>query len=129
MIFAVSLRLTVTLDGSGNPDHFFTAIMVKYYLPHIVFFSVFLAALLPVLYYYQRRNPHPRFRPGMGEMTLIVVFALSIGGAACFMLGNVFRGDQNLRQFMGRPDEGAGWSSGTTGPQKKEEDSRYPRKD
>jgi hypothetical protein len=104
--------------------------MVKYYLPHIVFFSVFLAALVPVLYYYRRRNPNPRFRPGLGEMTLITVMALCIGGAACYGLGNVFRGDQNLRQFPEAPDEGAGWSSGTSSPKEKEdEDSRYRRRD
>lgn len=103
--------------------------MVKYYLPHIVFFSVFLSALVPVLYYYRRRNPNPRFRPGLGEMTMIAVIALCVGGAACYGLGNVFRGDQNLSQFMGSPDEGAGWSAGQSAIKEKKEDSRYRRKD
>ena len=93
---------------------------MKFYIPHFVFFGVFLAALVPVLYYYQRRNPSPRFRPGVGEMTMITVIALSLGGAACFVLGNFFRGDQ--KGFSAAPDEGAGWSGGTTGPQDDEKE-------
>jgi hypothetical protein len=57
-------------------------------------------------------------------MTLIVVIALSIGAPACYFLGNVFRGDQNLNEFLKAPDEGAGWSAGTTGPREEEPDSR-----
>jgi hypothetical protein len=102
--------------------------MIKYYIPHIVFFSVYLAALVPVLYYYCRRNPNPRFRPGIGEMTMITVIALIFGGGACFFLGNVFRGEQNLKQFTESPDEGAGWSQGTSGPREEDAgDSRYRR--
>lgn len=99
---------------------------MKYYLPHIIFFSVYLAVLAPVLYYYRRRNPNPRFRPSIGEMTMIAVFALMLGGTACWFLGNVFRGDQKLDNSI--PDQGAGWSNGRSGPQETEQDSRY-RKD
>ena len=98
---------------------------LKYFLPHIVFFSVFLAVLIPVLFYYRRRNPNPRFRPTVGEMTLVTVIALMIGGTACWFLGNFFRGDQRLDNSV--PDQGAGWSRGTNGPQDKD-DSPY-RKD
>lgn len=87
-----------------------------HYLPHLVFFGVFIFALAPVLYYYQRRNPNPRFRPGLGEMTMISVFTLFVGGLACFFLGNVFRGDQKSPE---KSDHGAGWSSGTSAPQEK----------
>jgi hypothetical protein len=80
---------------------------VSYYFPHILLFCVFLAALIPVLYYYRRRHPHPRFRPGAGEMLMIVVFALAIGGPACYFLGNVFRGGGNTKKSSGKPDEGA----------------------
>jgi hypothetical protein len=96
--------------------------VVKYYLPHIIFFSVFCVAIAPVIYYYQRRNPNPRCRPSLGEMTMVTIMALVVGGGASFLLGNVFRGDQNLRQFLAKPDEGAGWSRGTTGPSEDDED-------
>ena len=45
---------------------------IKYFLPHIVFFGVYLAALIPVLYYYRRRTPNPRFRPTFGEMAMFI---------------------------------------------------------
>ena len=104
-----------TLDGGGSAGSFPAVqfLPFKYYIPHLVFFGVFLAALAPVLYYYQRRNPNPRFRPGVGEMTMIAVFALFVGGLASWFLGNFFRGDQRSPEKF---DHGAGWSSGSTAP-------------
>ena len=88
-----------------------------------MFFGVFLAALVPVLYYYQRKNPSPRFRPGFGEMTMITVVTVFVGGIACFLLGNFFRGDKkSATQF----DHRAGWSKGTSAAQEKD-DSKAPR--
>lgn len=90
---------------------------MKYYTPHIILFCVFLAALIPVLYYYRRRNPNPRFRPNTGEMMLVSVFALAIGGPACYFLGNVFRKDGiDMKKLTEKPDEGAGWSNNTSIP-------------
>jgi len=80
---------------------------VKHYLPHFILLGVFLAALIPVLYYYQRRNPNPRFRPGVGEMTLLFVLAMAVGGPGIYFVGNLFRKDVNTKQFTGKPDEGA----------------------
>ena len=80
---------------------------LKAFYPHLIFFGVFIAALAPVLYYYQRRSPNPRFRPGFGEMTLVSVVALFLGGIACFLLGNVFRGEQKSPEKF---NHGAGWS-------------------
>jgi hypothetical protein len=97
--------------------------MIKFYLPHLIFFGVFCLAITPVLFYYQRRSPNPRFRPGLGEMTMVTIMALFAGGLASYGLGALFRGDQNLRQYLTRPDEGAGWSRGTTGPQESDDDS------
>ncbi len=103
--------------------------MIKFYLPHLIFFSVFCLSIAPVLYYYQRRNPNVRCRPGLGEMTMVTIMALFIGAAASYGLGSIFRGDQNLRQYLAKPDEGAGWSSGTTGPQDDDNEPRpAPRK-
>ena len=95
---------------------------IKYYLPHLIFFGVYLAALVPVLYYYHRRHPHPRFRAGIGEMTLIAVIALLIGGSASYALGNLFRGDQKFG-LDAAYDHGAGWSKDTNAPQEKSEDN------
>ena len=96
---------------------------VKYFLPHIIFFSIYIVVLIPVLYYYRRKHPNPRFRPGVGEMTLIAVIALMLGGTACWFLGNVFRGEQKLDNTV--PDQGAGWSSGKSGPRDTGGDDRH----
>lgn len=95
-------------------------------LPHIIFFGGYVLVLIPMLYYYRRRNPNPRFRPSMGEMTMITVIAVMIGATASWFLGNVFRGEQRLDNTV--PDQGAGWSSGTSGARESGGDSRY-RKD
>ena len=86
--------------------------MLKYYLPHIIFFAVFCAALLPVLFYYRRRNPNPRFRPGLGEMAMVSLIALTIGGGFSYMMGNFFAGDPTLRDLEKKPDHGVGAGSG-----------------
>jgi|GEM_PF-2042597 len=48
-----------------------------------IFFVISLGCSLPVLYWYYRRNPHPRFRPKLGEMAMVSLFAvlLSLGGS------------------------------------------------
>jgi hypothetical protein len=101
---------------------------VKPYIPHIILLGVFLAALIPTLYYYQRRNPNPRFRPGFGEMLLLFVFALAIGGPACYMVGDLFRKGVNTKDFEKPPDEGAGWSNNTSIPQEDEDEKDRKRK-
>jgi len=88
---------------------------IQYFIPHMILFGVFLAVLIPILYYYRRRNPNPRFRPTAGEMTLVAVILLMIGGTACWFLGNMFSNEPNPN--MAVPDHGAGWSSGTNAPQ------------
>ena len=49
----------------------------------------------------------------IGEMTMIVVIALTIGGTACFVLGSFFGGKQDMKKYTQAPDEGAGWSAGS----------------
>jgi hypothetical protein len=80
---------------------------VKSYLPHIILLGVFLAALFPVMYYYSRRHPNPRFRPGAGELTLLFVLAMAVGLPGIYFVGNLFRKDVNTKQFTGKPDEGS----------------------
>jgi hypothetical protein len=104
--------------------------MLKYYLPHLVFFAVFLAALIPVLYYYRKRNPNPRFRPNAGEMTMISVLALAVGGAACYFLGDVFRSDRDfMKEFKAKPNAGSGTSQDAPEPREEKEDKRRGRRE
>jgi amino acid transporter len=96
---------------------------VQFYLPHIILFSVFLIVLTVVLYYYRRRHSNPRFRPGAGEIMVIAIIAIVVGGYACYGLGNVFRGDLDFNLWKGTVDHGAGWSEGDS--QSQPADSRY----
>ncbi len=48
-----------------------------------VFFIHGLVCSVPFLIWYYRRHPHPGFRPRIGEMAMMVLFAilLSLGGS------------------------------------------------
>ncbi len=48
-----------------------------------IFFVISLVCAVPVLFWYYRRHPHPRFRPKAGEMVMVTLFAglLSLGGS------------------------------------------------
>lgn len=62
----------------------------------IIFFVVGVIAVIPVLYYYYRRNPHPRFRPPVGEMAMISVFALMFIGGGSYFMGTVLTSDPDF---------------------------------
>ncbi|MFN0127311.1 MAG: hypothetical protein ACKV19_11565 [Verrucomicrobiales bacterium] len=49
----------------------------------LFFFVLGLICAVPFLIWYYRRNPHPRFRPRLGEMAMVSLFAvmLSLGGS------------------------------------------------
>jgi hypothetical protein len=50
------------------------------------FLLVSMCVVVPFLYYYARRNPHPRFRPKLGEMILVSMFAVGLAcGGSLFM--------------------------------------------
>ena len=100
--------------------------MIKYYLPHITFFTVFFVASLPVLYYIRRKNPDPRFRPNFGEMSMITLFALFICAGMGFGLGTLFKPENDGSAFKKKPDAGAGWSAST--PDSDSNDRRSSRK-
>jgi len=78
--------------------------MLKNYLPHLTFFTVFFVAAIPVLYYIQRKNPHPRFRPGFGEMSLITLLAVFICGGMAFGLGSLFKPENDGSSLNRKPD-------------------------
>jgi hypothetical protein len=74
--------------------HFFRA-----HKPQCIFFLVFMGACVPVLYYYWKRNPNPRFRPTAGEMTLVTVFCAFLSGGLSVGLGGVFNENQDFRKL------------------------------
>ncbi len=89
--------------------------MFRYYLPHLTFFTAFFLAAVPVLYFIQRKNPNPRFRPGFGEMSLITLIAVFICGGMAFGLGSLFKPENDGKAMSKKPDSGAGWSSASGG--------------
>ena len=86
--------------------------MVKHYLPHIIFFVVFFGAAIPVLYYIQRKNPNPRFRPGFGEMSVITLIAVCVCGGMAFGLGSLFKPENDGTALNKKPDLGSPWGGG-----------------
>jgi len=48
-----------------------------------IFLVISLLCALPVLYWYYRRHPHPRFRPRFGEMVMVSLLAglFCLGGS------------------------------------------------
>ena len=86
--------------------------MLTYYLPHLIFFSVFAAAAIPVIFYIWRKNPDPRFRPNAGEMSLIILFAAFLCGGMAVGLGGLFKPENDGSGMKKKPNEGAGWSAG-----------------
>jgi hypothetical protein len=75
----------------------------KSHKPQSVFFLVFMAACIPMLYYYRRRNPNPRFRPTVGEMTLMTLFCAFLSGGLAVGLGGVFNEHQDFRKLADKP--------------------------
>ena len=101
--------------------------MVKFYLPHLTFFVVFFVAAIPVLYYIQRKNPYPRFRPGFGEMSLITLIAIFVCGALAFGLGSLFKPENDGSSLNKKPDfeaPSAGGSSPEGGRSKRPDRDR-----
>ena len=67
----------------------------------IIFFVIALVCSVPVLYWYYRRNPHPRFRPRLGEMAMVALFAvlLSLGGS--MLIGGLMDDPEQLKDQGG----------------------------
>lgn len=63
----------------------------------IILFVISLIVAAPVMFYYYRRNPNPRFRPALGEMVLIGVLTLGLCGTAAFYLGGVMNDPESVR--------------------------------
>ena len=54
-----------------------------------IFFVVGMVAVTPVLYYHYRKNPNPRFRPPIGEMVMLSLFALMFVGGGSYFMGTL----------------------------------------
>lgn len=72
--------------------------------PQFVFFMVFMAACIPMLFYYRKRHANPRFRPTAGEMTLVSIFAVMMSAGIAFGLGGLFNEKQDFSKFTGKPE-------------------------
>ena len=77
--------------------------MFKFYLPQLIFFTVFFVSAIPILYYIQRKNPDPRFRPNFGEMSLFTVMAALLCGAMALGLGSLFKPENDGRGATKKP--------------------------
>jgi hypothetical protein len=62
-----------------------------------IFFVISLVCAVPVLFWYYRRHPHPRFRPQAGEMVMVTLFAglLSLGGS--LLIGGMMDDPEQFR--------------------------------
>lgn len=89
--------------------------MLKQYLPHLTFFTIFFVSALPVLFYIQRKNPNPRFRPGFGEMSLVTLLAISLCGAMALGLGSLFKPENDGKAMSKKPNVAPASQSGTGG--------------
>jgi hypothetical protein len=74
---------------------------------HGLFLAFTLLAAVPVLNYYYKRNPIPRFRPSFGEMTLVSLIALIICLAISWPMANLMESPESIRDEHGFADQGA----------------------
>ena len=80
---------------------------IKYFIlghkPQFVFFIIFMAACVPMLIYYRRKNPNPRFRPSAGEMTMVSLLATCVCLGISFGLGSLFNEHQDFKKLAEKP--------------------------
>ena len=62
-----------------------------------IFLGLSLLVAVPFLIYYYRRNPHPRFRPGMGEMTMVSLLVALVCLGSSFLLGGFMDDPEKFR--------------------------------
>jgi len=98
----------------------------KLYTSQAIFFLVFAAAAVPILVYYRRKNPNPRFRPSAGEMSLVSLLAMGVCGVFAVGLGSLFNKDQDLRKLEQPPTVDTFSPSGDDGDSHR--NSRDPKK-
>ena len=75
----------------------------------IAFFIVSICAVVPVLYYYQRKNPDPRFRPRFGEMLLMGILAFGFCTGGAIFMGSIMGVEwdpEKMKQQLTKPKSG-----------------------
>lgn len=75
----------------------------------VAFFLVCVAVVIPFLYWYRKRNPHPHFRPRLGEMVLVSILAFGFAGGASIFMGMLMGVDfdpEKMKQSMQRGTSG-----------------------
>lgn len=74
------------------------------YRPQCIVFLIFMTASLPVLHYYRRRQPNPRFRPTIGEMTMVTLFAAILSAGAGMGIGGLFNERLDFKKLANKPE-------------------------
>ena len=80
------------------------------YRPQCIVFLIFMTASLPVLQYYRRRQPNPRFRPSMGEMAMVTLFAAMLSAGAGMGIGGLFSERLDFKKLANKPEADYGAS-------------------
>lgn len=62
-----------------------------------IFFILGMLVAAPVLFYYYRRNPNPRFRPRLGEMLLLALLSVFLVGGFSYYVGGIMQDPDQLR--------------------------------
>lgn len=76
----------------------------------LTFFVISLFVIVPFLYYYRNKNPHPRFRPKFGEMVMVTLIALGLAGGGSMFLASLMGIDPD--RIMGEFDPGGRGAGG-----------------
>lgn len=74
------------------------------YRPQCIVFLIFMTASLPVLQYYRRRQPNPRFRPSLGEMAMVTLFAAILSAGAGMGIGGLFNERLDFKKLANKPE-------------------------
>ena len=98
--------LLASFDMNQFHDFFLT------YRPQCIVFCIFMTASIPILFYYRRRNPNPRFRPTSGEMAMVTLFAIVISAGMGVGLGGLFNERVDFSKLKGKPIQDTGSSGG-----------------
>jgi hypothetical protein len=95
-----------------------------------VFFVLGLVVAVPMLVYYYRRGGHRRFRPKVGEMAMVSLFAVLGIGAGAMLLGSLLDDPDQYRvneELSQAPPPDAGFVNAESGDGAEGDDRRRDR--
>ena len=67
----------------------------------LIFFILALICAVPVLYWYYRRHPNPRFRPRFGEMVMVGIFTVMLSFGGSMLIGGLMEDPDQLKSDGG----------------------------